>query len=78
MRVYSHLERELARVVVHAARVHERQRVAHRFSRQDLLAGDRANAAVRERRGDDGRRLGVHFRRTQLRGACAKTDRKNN
>lgn len=60
-------EGEFARVVVHAAREHEAERVAHRIRVHHTLAGERAVAAVRERRRDHGARLAVDLHRTELR-----------
>src|SRR3954447_23107443 len=48
---HSHVERPLARSVVHPARVHDAEHVSDQLAGQDRLGGERVDEAVRERRG---------------------------
>ena len=63
----THPEGELARIVVHAAREHEPERVAHSFCVHNALASHRAVAPVSERRSDHRACLAGYLNRTELR-----------
>jgi len=62
----THVERELARVVVHAARVHQREHVAGALRVELLLASQRTHPAVGQRGGKHRTRVGCDFDRAQL------------
>lgn len=64
------MEGELAGEVVHAAGVHEAQRVADRLGAQHALARDRTEAAVGERGGHDAGALAGHLDGAELQRAA--------
>ena len=61
-----YLKGELPGVVVHAARVHQGQRVPHGVRVEHAVASRRADAAVSQRRRDHRARFRRHLNRTQL------------
>ena len=61
-----YLEGELARVVVHATGMHQRQGVAHRGTVEYLLVRDRTDPAISERSTYHRSRLASDFHGTQL------------
>lgn len=62
----THVEGELSREVVHAAGVHEAERVAHRLRAQHALTRDGAEAAVGQRGRHDAGALAGHLDGAQL------------
>ena len=62
----SYHERKFARVVVHAAAVHQGSHVEDVFGVQDLLRGDRTDAAVGDGRRDDAGALARQLERAEL------------
>ena len=62
----AHIEGELSAVVVHAARVHETERIPDGLAREHLFASHRTQTAIGHGCSDDGGRLTRHFHRTQL------------
>ena len=64
--LWSYLEGELSAVVVHAAGVHEAERVLHRDLAEHFLSRQRTDAAVSQRRRHHRRRLACHLHRAQL------------
>lgn len=73
----THVEGELSREVVHAAGVHEAERVAHRLRAQHTLTRDRAEAAVGQRGRHDAGALAGHLDGAQLAAVkVAKAEKK--
>lgn len=73
----THVEGKLSREVVHAAGVHEAQRVAHRLRAQHTLTRDRAEAAVGQRGRHDAGTLAGHLDGAQLAAVkVAKAEKK--